>query len=190
MIYFWFSSDGKSPFDLFRMFLDDEIIDMIVLNTNIYAGQKNITFTTNREEIFRFIGILLLSGYHTVPQIENYWSVQPDLGLPIVAQSMTRYAFRRLKSVLHLTDNDHIDKSDRYAKVRPLIDLLNKKYKQVGIFATHLSIDEQMIPYFGRHNCKMFIRGKPIRFGFKLWCLCSDSGYLFHVIPYAGKFIQ
>lgn len=44
-----------------------------------------------------------------------------------------------------------------------------------------------MIPYFGRHNCKMFIRGKPIRFGFKYWCLCSDSGFLFFADPYAGS---
>ncbi|CAI6371246.1 unnamed protein product [Macrosiphum euphorbiae] len=29
------------------------------------------------------------------------------------------------------------------------------------------SIDESMVPYFGRHGCKQFIRGKPIRFGFK-----------------------
>lgn len=33
----------------------------------------------------------------------------------------------------------------------------------------------------------MFIRGKPIRFCFKYWCLCSDTGYLFEAIPYAGS---
>lgn len=43
-----------------------------------------------------------------------------------------------------------------------------------------------MIPYFGRHSCKMFIKGKSIRFGYKVWCLCSSEGYLFHCIPYAG----
>ena len=44
-----------------------------------------------------------------------------------------------------------------------------------------------MVPYFGRHSSKMFIYGKPIRFGYKLWCLCSSCGYLFRFIPYCGK---
>lgn len=64
--------------------------------------------------------------------------------------------------------------------------MINKKYMQFGVWSNDLSIDEQMVPYFGRHSCKMFIRNKPIRFGYKLWCLCSASGYLFNCIPYAG----
>ncbi|KAI8121784.1 PiggyBac transposable element-derived protein 3 [Lucilia cuprina] len=33
----------------------------------------------------------------------------------------------------------------------------------------------------------MFIRGKPIRFGYKLCCLCSSKGYLYNCINYAGS---
>ncbi|CAH2109195.1 unnamed protein product [Euphydryas editha] len=58
---------------------------------------------------------------------------------------------------------------------------------QFGIFSHNLSIDEEMVPYFGRHGYKMFIKGKPVRFGFKLWCLCSSNGYLYQFIPYGGK---
>ena len=56
-----------------------------------------------------------------------------------------------------------------------------------GCFTYKLSIDEQMVPYFGRHSCKMFMKGKPVRFGFKIWCLCSSEGYLFNSIPYIGR---
>lgn len=31
------------------------------------------------------------------------------------------------------------------------------------------------------------MRGKPIRFGYKLWCLCSSAGYLYNCIPYSGS---
>ena len=44
-----------------------------------------------------------------------------------------------------------------------------------------------MIPYYGRQGTKQFVRGKPIQFGFKLWCLCSSDGYLLHAEPYRGK---
>ncbi|XP_065313258.1 piggyBac transposable element-derived protein 3-like [Gordionus sp. m RMFG-2023] len=58
---------------------------------------------------------------------------------------------------------------------------------QFGIFKHHLSIDEQMIPYRGRHSCKMFIKGKPIRFGYKSWILASSDGYVFSFDIYQGK---
>lgn len=71
-------------------------------------------------------------------------------------------------------------------QLRPLFELANQKFNQFGVWAHSLSIDEQMVPYFGRHSCKMYIRNKPIRFGYKLWCLCSSEGYLFQCLPYAG----
>ena len=43
------------------------------------------------------------------------------------------------------------------------------------------------MPYFGRHSIKMFIRGKPIRFGYKIWCLCGNDGYPYHLQIYKGK---
>ena len=33
----------------------------------------------------------------------------------------------------------------------------------------------------------MFIRGKPIRFGYKIWTLCGSDGYPYHLSIYAGK---
>lgn len=43
-----------------------------------------------------------------------------------------------------------------------------------------------MIPFYGRHGAKQFIAGKPIRFGFKMWALCTPSGYLINFEPYQG----
>lgn len=77
-----------------------------------------------------------------------------------------------------------MDTKNKFAKVAPLNDLLNKKFLQFGVF--NLSIDEQMIAYYGRHSYKMFIKKKPIRFGNKYWYLTSSEGYLYQFIPYAG----
>jgi len=44
-----------------------------------------------------------------------------------------------------------------------------------------------MVPYFGRHSAKMFIRGKPIRFGYQIWGLCGNDGYPYHLKIYQGK---
>lgn len=69
------------------------------------------------------------------------------------------------KKYIHLCDNYDLDTSDKFAKITPLNNLMNQTFLQFGAFAFNLSIDEQMIAYFGRHSSKMFIKGKPIRFG-------------------------
>lgn len=51
----------------------------------------------------------------------------------------------------------------------------------------NLSVDKNMVPYFGRHPTKQFIRGKPIRYGYKMWCVCDPLGYLLNFEPYPVK---
>ncbi|XP_071043039.1 piggyBac transposable element-derived protein 3-like [Parasteatoda tepidariorum] len=115
-----------------------------------------------------------------------YWSLDEDKGLPIIWKCMSRNRFKSLKQNINLSDNFCLDKTDKFAKPRPFLKHLNQKYLQFGIFSQHLSIDKEMVSYFGRHSSKMFIKGKPVRFGFKLWCLCSSDEYLFQFIPYGG----
>ena len=62
---------------------------------------------------------------------------------------------------------------------------LNFNFKQYGSFVNH-RVDESIIPYYGKHSTEKFIRGKAIRFWFKLWCITSSKGYLLHAEPYCG----
>ena len=49
-------------------------------------------------------------------------------------------------------------------------------------------LDLVVIPQdFGWHSCKMFLKGKSVRFGYKVWCLCSSGGYLYNFDLYSGK---
>ena len=45
-----------------------------------------------------------------------------------------------------------------------------------------------MVPYFGRHSAKMFIRGKPIRLGYKNWILATSDGYPYKFGTYTGAY--
>jgi len=55
------------------------------------------------------------------------------------------------------------------------------------VFYDDLSIDESMVPYYGKHSAKMFIQMKPIRFGYKLWVLAGYDGYPYSMSIYSGK---
>ena len=79
-----------------------------------------------------------------------------------------------------------LNPNDKMSKVRALYAMINERCLLYAPGNKNLSIDESMIPYYGRHGCKQFIRGKPIRFGFKLWCLATRLGYLVQFEPYQG----
>ncbi|KAF2895862.1 hypothetical protein ILUMI_10315, partial [Ignelater luminosus] len=46
--------------------------------------------------------------------------------------------------------------------------------------------DEAIVSYFGRHSCKHFIKGKPIRWGYKLWVGALQLGSIVSFSPYQG----
>ena len=178
---------NMDAFSIFLSLFPVSLVDEIVQQTNLYALQKGKSVKTNREEISQFLGILLLSGYHQVPREEWYWSTAPDIAVPIVPTVMSRQRFRDLKSCFHLVNNQELPAGDKLAKVRPLYEALLKQLQQFGVFTHDLSIDESMVPYYGHHSAKMYIKGKPIRFGFKIWMMCSASGYPYNMQLYSGK---
>ena len=87
---------------------------------------------------------------------------------------------------LHLADNQNLSASDRVAKVRPLLSMMNERFLRYFPQQACLSVDESMVPYYGRHGMKQFIRGKPIRFGYKVWSLNTTIGYCIQFEPYQG----
>lgn len=64
---------------------------------------------------------------------------------------------------------------------------MGRNLHQLGTFYKQLSLDESMVPYYGHYTCKMFIKGKLIRFDLKIYMLCSSSGCLQAIEIYSGK---
>ena len=67
---------------------------------------------------------------------------------------------------------------DKLAKVRPFFNLMNQRFLIAFQFEEQLHVDESMIPYFGKHSAKQYIKGKSIKFGCKGWCFNRYIGYL------------
>ena len=164
----------------------NELIEHVGSHTNLYATQHGcINPPVSQDEMHVVLGVLLLSGYCRVPYRELYWADSPDVHNEAVSKSISRNRFREIFRFLHLRDNLQIS-DDIYYKVRPLFEFLNENFKKFTYSSTY-SIDESIIPYYGKHGTKQFIRGKPIRLGFKLWCITTSDGYLIHAEPYCGS---
>ena len=91
---------------------------------------------------------------------------------------MTRNRFEQVMANLHVADNQQLNKDDKFVKVCPLFDALKAKFIEYASHEKNHSIDEAMVLYFGKHGCKQFIRGKPIRYGYKLWVGSTRLGYV------------
>ena len=180
---------GKDPVAIFEHFFNEEIRSHIISESIRYARQQNSPdFLLDHNDLKKFTGILFLTGYHTLPQQPMYWERSHDIAMPIVFQTMSRSRFRDIKRYLHLANNELLvqESSDKLFKVRPLYDLVNKSVNQIPPWRRDFSIDEQMIPYCGRHSAKQTNREKTVRFGYKNFCLTSSDGYPYFIIPYAG----
>jgi len=55
------------------------------------------------------------------------------------------------------------------------------------VFHKNLSIDESMVPYRGLHSAEQFMKGKPVKFGYIMWTLCSVDGFPYNVDIHCGK---
>lgn len=179
---------NMTPVQIFEIFIDEEVISLFLTETKKYALSKNESnMNVTAEEIKAFLGVLILSGYNVLPGKKSYWDTKPDMKNILVSECMRRDRFLFIAKYFHVADNSDIDNNDRLFKLRPLMNLLKKRFIDNFLECEFLDYDESMVKYFGPHPCKQFIRGKPIRFGYKIWCLNTFYGYLINFEVYQGK---
>lgn len=177
-----------TPTDVFLVLIED-IIDNIIYQSNHYATQKGKILNLKRVELLTFIGMIFFMGYNTRPAWRDHYSSQPDLNNALVCKSMARDRFAIILSHLHCNDNSQMprDCKDKLYKIRPMIDGLNKKFQEVYHGTRELSVDESMIKFKGRSVLKQYLPMKPIKRGYKLWCLADQRGYIKKFQIYQGK---
>lgn len=182
-----FLNQNMTPVQLFELFWNDEVINLIVNESKSYALLKGKhSFDVSCSEIKLVIAILLLSGYCSVSRHRLYWDTRCDTHHPGVSSAISRNRFEEILRYFHVNDNNALDAEDKFTKIRPLWKLMDKAWLKYFPGDAHVSIDESMVPYFGHHGTKQHMHGKPIRFGFKVWSLCNRLGYVIQAEPYQG----
>ena len=166
----------------------DELVRFTTLESNKYAISRSFKQQIICEsEMTSFLGIIINSMYVKVSDRDMYWSNDRDTRIAGIADLLSRNRFKEVMRSLHFRDNQTMpsDNTDKFFKVRPLFSNLNTKLE---VFANgqFVSVDESIQPYFGFHGAKQYMKGKPHKFGFKMWCACSPSGIPLHCEPYAG----
>ncbi|XP_014672682.1 PREDICTED: piggyBac transposable element-derived protein 3-like [Priapulus caudatus] len=183
------ADDSMTPYNYFKLFVSDEMLDKMAYQTNLYSVSKDQrSVQTSKKEIEQVLGIYLRMGLVQMPNVRSYW--EEDTRYPLVAEVMSRTRFEKLSTVFHFVDNDSMSEADRKAdrvwKLRPWTDDLRKTFLQVTPEECN-SVDEIMVAFKGRSLLRQYMPGKPHKWGFKLWGRCGITGFLYDFDIYQGK---
>ncbi|XP_068215341.1 uncharacterized protein [Palaemon carinicauda] len=188
-----FNDDLRQPFQYVCDFLDDDIMDTIVAQSNLYAIQKNPNKPLNvdRSELEQWLGLSIYFSLSKLPNIRMHWSTQLGPLREIAADVMSRNRWEEIKSKFHMADNSILDSNprgnrDKLFKVRPLFDKLRSKFQQIPM-TQNLCIDEQLAPFKGDSSFKQYILSKPHKYGYKFMVLADSQGMTYDFMPYTGK---
>ncbi|KAJ8887126.1 hypothetical protein PR048_013341 [Dryococelus australis] len=71
---------------------------------------------------------------------------------------------------------------------KSLVKSLNENRSKTYHHSNRLSVDESMIPFIGRSGLKQYMPMKPVKRGYKVWCLADyDKGFVLKFEIYSGK---
>ena len=98
-----------TPKGYFELLFGDEVLNLIVDETNWYAFQKTRNLSVDRPEITCFIGILFSSGYLAPPRRRLYWKNASDTHHDLITNAMRRDKFEAIFTNFHLADNNCLD---------------------------------------------------------------------------------
>ena len=114
------------PFDFFSFYFTPDMVSKITTETMRYARLiNNHSFHVSDNDVYQFLGLILISDYHTLSGEKDYWSTKPSLSTSIFSQVMSHSRFQERKRYFHLADNGNLTES-KTAKVDPIYGELLK----------------------------------------------------------------
>ncbi|XP_050505081.1 piggyBac transposable element-derived protein 4-like [Diabrotica virgifera virgifera] len=192
-----------SPITYFEHFIDDEIISLLVEETNRFAAQRNTAndaalagsrtprlnkwVDTDPIEMRKFLGIVVWMGLMHLPKLRDYWSTKRiyENGIPKILSSNR---FEMLLSMFHLSNNEQpINPEDRLHKISNFLNLLEQKFKESYNPEEEVCIDESNVPFRGRIYFRQYIPNKRHNYGIKILKICIFGGYTWSFKVYTGK---
>ena len=142
------------------------------------------------DELGKYLGLRLLAGVYSAKKaITHLWN--KETLRPIFGNTMARNRFSAKTRCLRF--NSKIDRPARRAqdKLAPITDFCNQIFAKFrGNFrpSENLCVDEQLVLFRGRCPFRVYIPGKPGKYGIKTWVLADvASSYCCAFDVYTGK---
>lgn len=186
--------EGHEPINYFDLFMDENLLDLIVRETNLYQSQNpeparqkmRAWEDLGKDELKKFLGLTILMGHVKKVALDDYWSRNPLLVTPIFNQTMPRNRFEQILRFLHFHNNE-TPLNHPLKKIKTIIDDLNAKFANFLEPGRNLCIDESLLLWKGRLRFKQFLPLKRSRFGIKIFEIVDcQTGFVLGFIVYTG----
>lgn len=183
-------TEFETPLQYFSWFFDDELLGHIVEEMQKLSIQKNSSkpFKITVVILKKFLGVCLIMSLAPLPNIRMYWA--PELGIPLIMETMPLNHFKKICQFLHFNDNTTQPTSgtpgyDRLHKIRPVLETLKKKNAKVLVKERHYLLTSkcarQKLPIF----CANTFQISLINGGINCWFFATIVALLMTL-----KFIQ
>ena len=188
----------------FDYFLTEEVLKKIAHFTNLYVenyneravqqGKNRIEWLrTNTVELRAFIGILILSGVLLARKepLHSLWEGDSAFQRPIFCATFGRNRFVDLLRFIRFDDKASRiirEETDKLAAIKEILEMIREKFQDAYYPSASLTIDEQLIRFYGKCRFRVYMPSKPDRYGIKVWVLAdATNGYCLNFDVYTGK---
>lgn len=189
----------KEPLEIWRHFVDTDIINMIVVHTNEYLesvaanyGRETYTRPTNNTEIEALLGLLLLAGVKKCNHLNAEDLFKTNGTAPEMFRlTMSLQRFRILLRYLrfdNLQDREDRRSVDKLAPIRDLFSIFVANCKKNYNLSQQVTVDEKLEAFRGRCGFRQYMPLKPNKYGIKIFALCdAKMFYTANLEVYVGN---
>lgn len=179
-------TDIKTFLDSFSCIIDDNIIHLITINTNLNIERIKSNFSqqrdaspTNEIEIAALLGILFLTGLKNPGRgnVQELWD-QNGLGIEACYLTMSYKRFTFLLRCLRFDDPRDVAQRrelDKLAPMREILQLFVHNCQRSFSPGELLTIDEQLVPFRGKCPFRQYAPNKPGKCGIKMFLLVDTK---------------
>lgn len=142
--------------------------------------QQKMIKLTDKGEMQKIIGCMLIMSYNKHPGLKHYWSRKESMGNRTIENCISRNRYMVLTSKLYFSLPNKPPNATKSYYVDDLISCLKHSFSKCRQDSPFQSIDESMTKFNGRSSLKQYMPMKPIKRIIKLWLRCdADSGYTY-----------
>ena len=176
--------ENATPTYFLKLFLSDDLICFLVVETNRYAEKvldeiiikRNSRFKdwapTDLDEMKLFLGLLIQLGMLNLPRLSDCWSTDPLLKTYTWRKTMCRNRFFLLLRLWHF---EIPCANERLSKIAFFMNHLNETMKRIYCPSENLSLDESIVLWRGHLIFRQYIKNKKHKYGVKFYELCESS---------------
>ncbi|XP_022913140.2 piggyBac transposable element-derived protein 4-like [Onthophagus taurus] len=189
---------AKTLLECWSCIMDDEIMGIIVQQTNQYIESIKSLFKRDRDakptdivELKAFIGLLYLAGVHrgNRQSLEDLWGSDWD-GIEKFRLVMNIKRFKFIMRCMRFDDRSMRNerrKIDKIAAIRDIFTMFVKNSQKSYSLGQNVTIDEKLEGFRGRCGFVQYISNKPNKYGVKIYALVDSQVYcVYNLEIYAG----